>query len=187
MELVSAGLMLIAAICSVISVLQGKLSAQHSMDGVLQQSMLVYDRGKLACETVSQASYTLPCDCDGRVCAVDGEWITAYQADQKTRLRVVLSTSMRGGIASGTTIRPPTNTREVSGAPRKMLDAVFLLKHCYVEEPSDLCVCNISGEGLKVVSLNGYTLCVGGMTTVATLKKLIERHHQEDRNCCEAI
>lgn len=91
---------------------------------------------------------------------VDGEWITAYQADQKTRLRVVLSTSMRGGIESGRTIRPPTNTREVSGAPRKMLDRMFLLKHCYVEEPSDLCVCNVSGEGLKVVSLDGYILSV---------------------------
>ena len=85
----------------------------------------------------------------------DGEWITAYQADQRRRLKAVLSTSVRGGIESGKALRPPTNTREASGILRKTLDGSFLLKHCYVEKPSDLCVCNISGEGLQEVSCDG--------------------------------
>lgn len=63
---------------------------------------------------------------------------------------------MRGGIESGKALRPPTNTREASGTLRKTLDESFLLKHCYVEKPSDLCVCNISGEALQEVSCDGY-------------------------------
>ena len=94
----------------------------------------------------------------------DGEWITAYQADQRRRLKAVLSTSVRGGIESEKALRPPTNTREASGILRKTLDGSFLLKHCYVEKPSDLCVCNISGEGLQEVSCDGCRyLSVGEM------------------------
>lgn len=63
---------------------------------------------------------------------------------------------MRGGIESGKALRPPTNTREASGTLKKTLDESFLLKHCYVEKPSDLCVCNISGEALQEVSCDSY-------------------------------
>lgn len=84
--------------------------------------------------------------------AAGGEWISAYQTEQKKRLRAVLSTSARETKSAGT-VNPPANTREVSGALKKILDGFFLLKHCYVEDPSDLCVCNISGVGLRSVSI----------------------------------
>ena len=53
-------------------------------------------------------------------------------------------------------LRPPTNTREASGAPRKVLDREFLLKHCYGRAPSDLCVCNVSSKELQDVSRMHY-------------------------------
>ncbi len=58
-------------------------------------------------------------------------------------------------------IRPPTNTREVSGTlssrPRA-LSRKFLLRHCFVSEPNDLSVANISGASLERVSETMYTL-----------------------------
>ena len=79
--------------------------------------------------------------------------MSAYQAEQRSRLKAVLSPSVRR--ATGNSLpRPPTNTREASGLSRQLLPALdepFLLKHCYVERPGDLCVCNISGAGLEVV------------------------------------
>lgn len=90
------------------------------------------------------------------MCAGDGgEWITAYQLEQSRRLKAVVSSSVRDteSARARRAFRPPTNTREASGVPKMLLGSSFLLKHCYVEQPSDLCVCNISGMGLRDVSL----------------------------------
>ena len=53
-------------------------------------------------------------------------------------------------------MRPPTNTREVSGSLSSrahVLNKEFLLSHCYINDPSDLSVANISGADLDHVSL----------------------------------
>lgn len=84
-----------------------------------------------------------------------GEWVTAYQADQRRHLQAVIVPLVTERVTrqGSKILRPPTNTREASGVPRKVLDREFLLRHCYGREPSDLCVCNVSGEELQDVSL----------------------------------
>lgn len=83
-----------------------------------------------------------------------GEWVIAYQANQRQHLQaVIVPLVTERVIRQGSKILyPPTNTREASCAPRKVLDGEFLLKHCYGRKPSDLCVCNISSEELQDVS-----------------------------------
>ena len=76
----------------------------------------------------------------------------AYQADQRRHLQAVIVPLVKEHARRSQILRPPTNTREASGVPRKVLDKSFLLKHCYGQEPGDLCVCNISGKGLQDVS-----------------------------------
>lgn len=80
----------------------------------------------------------------------------AYQADQRRHLEAVIVPLVTERVTrhGSKLLRPPTNTREASGVPgRKVLDRSFLLSHCYGREPSDLCVCNISGVELQDVSL----------------------------------
>jgi hypothetical protein len=80
--------------------------------------------------------------------------VIAYQADQRRHLQAVIVPLVKEharGSRGSKILRPPTNTREASGVPRKVLDRAFLLKHCYGREPGDLCVCNVSGKGLQDV------------------------------------
>lgn len=82
-----------------------------------------------------------------------GEWVTAYQAEQRSRLKAVFLSQQqpqKGGWASGH-LSPPANTREASGLPRRVLDREFLQKHCFVNHPSDLSVADISGANLRAV------------------------------------
>ena len=81
-----------------------------------------------------------------------GEWVIAYQADQRRHLQAVIVPLVKEHARESKILRPPTNTREASGVPRKVLDRAFLLKHCYGQEPGDLCVCNVSGRELQDVS-----------------------------------
>ena len=76
----------------------------------------------------------------------------AYQADQRRHLQAVIVPLVKEHARTSKILRSPTNTREASGVPRKVLDKLFLLKHCYGREPSDLCVCNVSGKELQDVS-----------------------------------
>ena len=79
--------------------------------------------------------------------------MTAYQAEQRSRLRAVFhSQTYEKGWGKSRYLDPPTNTRDVSGAPRSVLDRVFLMRHCYVEQPCDLSYCDICGVHLKNVS-----------------------------------
>lgn len=82
-----------------------------------------------------------------------GEWILAYQAQQKKRLRVTLTSAIKDhGILLGESARitAPENTPlHTSAIHRCTLDKKLLLKTGFVNEPSELCVCNISGQELK--------------------------------------
>ena len=80
-----------------------------------------------------------------------GEWITAYQAEQKRHLRTVMVSSKLEGTRSKV-IAPPTNTREASSSQKCILNTRFLLENCYVNTPNDLSVANISGKELIDVS-----------------------------------
>lgn len=72
--------------------------------------------------------------------------MTAYQAEQRSRLRTVfLSQQQQQRLTYHTQLTPPTNTREASGVPRRQLDKTFLMRHCFVEQPSDLSEADISG------------------------------------------
>ena len=80
--------------------------------------------------------------------------MTAYQADQRRYLRAVIVPLAKEQARRPKILRPPANTREASAAiQQKVLDGAFLLKHCYGQEPSDLCVCNVSGKGLQDVKI----------------------------------
>ncbi|CAI8026257.1 X-ray radiation resistance-associated protein 1 [Geodia barretti] len=81
-----------------------------------------------------------------------GEWVTAYQAEQRRHLRAVfLSQEQQGRHGSGSwgLLSPPLNTREASGATRRVLNREFLMRHCFVDAPSDLSHADISGVHQK--------------------------------------
>jgi hypothetical protein len=81
-----------------------------------------------------------------------GEWVTAYQAEQRRHLRAVfLSQEQQGRYGPGSwgLLSPPLNTREASGAPRRVLNREFLMRHCFVDTPSDLSHADISGVHQK--------------------------------------
>ena len=84
--------------------------------------------------------------------------MTAYQAEQRTRLRAVFFSQQqqqkkrRAGEGSWTLLSPPVNTREVSGVGRRVLDREFLMRHCFVERPSDLSHADITGVHQNTVS-----------------------------------
>lgn len=83
-----------------------------------------------------------------------GEWVTAYQAEQRSRLKTVfLSQHHERGHGSSGHLSPPANTREASGLLKKTLDKGFLTRHCFVEQPTDLSDGDISGVHLKTVSI----------------------------------
>ena len=79
--------------------------------------------------------------------------MTAYQVEQRNRLRTVFR-GYRQSHEAGSRydlLRPPTNTREDSGATRRVLDKAFLMRHCFVEQPTDLSDGDISGVDLTTV------------------------------------
>lgn len=94
--------------------------------------------------------------------SLGGEWVTAYQAEQRSRLRAVFL-SQQQRVAYGQVwshLRPPTNTREASGATRRVLDREFLMRHCFVEHPTDLSDADISGVHQSSVRRASYILYV---------------------------
>lgn len=81
--------------------------------------------------------------------------MTAYKAEQRSRLRTVFLSqhqSQERGWGSSGHLSPPSNTREASGMPRRVLDKRFLMRHCFVEQPTDLSDADISGVHLRTVS-----------------------------------
>lgn len=81
-----------------------------------------------------------------------GEWITAYQADQRRHLQAVMLSSKLEARGSKV-INAPANSREASCSQHPVLDEQFLLENCYVFSPSDLSKANISSKELKDVSM----------------------------------
>ena len=69
----------------------------------------------------------------------------AYQAEQRSRLRAVFFSQRSPGLTPRSLLPPPTNTREPSGMTKRHLDREFLMRHCFVEQPSDLSDADISG------------------------------------------
>ena len=82
-----------------------------------------------------------------------GEWITAYQAEQRSHLKAVMISSKLDAQRSRV-VGPPTNTREASHHARTVLDRSFLLETCFVDAPGDLSVANVSGRELNDVSMH---------------------------------
>lgn len=81
--------------------------------------------------------------------------MTAYQAEQRRHLRAVfLSQEQQGrnGPGSWALLSPPLNTREPSGVGRRILNREFLMRHSFVEQPSDLSHADISSVHYKSVS-----------------------------------
>lgn len=79
-----------------------------------------------------------------------GEWITAYQADQRRHLQAVMLSSKLEERSKS--INAPANSREASCSRHAVLDEQFLLENCYVFSPGDLIEANISSKELKDVS-----------------------------------
>lgn len=87
------------------------------------------------------------------MCTAGGEWVTAYQAEQRSKLKTVFLSQHQSLHNRGSgRLSPPTNTREASGLPKKTLDKEFLMRHCFVEQPTDLSDGDISGMHLTTVS-----------------------------------
>ena len=80
--------------------------------------------------------------------------MTAYKVQQRDRLRTVFRSHRQRhevGWGDSSDLRPPTNTREDSGVTKRMLDKAFLMRHCFVEQPTDLSDADISGVHLTTV------------------------------------
>ena len=85
--------------------------------------------------------------------------MTAYQVEQRNRLRTVLRDHHQCDKVDSRFehLRPPTNTREASRGTRRVLDKAFLMRHCFVEQPTDLSDGDVSGVHLTTVRvLHGY-------------------------------
>lgn len=80
--------------------------------------------------------------------STSGEWVTAYRAEQKRHLRAVLSSCLRD-TRSSKERRKVQRTLSDSNDDAPVLDMRFLLHHCCITNPKDLCVCHISGMDLK--------------------------------------
>ena len=85
----------------------------------------------------------------------EGAWLEAHRAEQRRRFKAVVcakpprtySRIRQERIAAEREQDDITPEPEIfsSGA---ILDGFFLMKHCCVEDPSDLCSFNISGQGI---------------------------------------
>ena len=89
-----------------------------------------------------------------------GKWKNSYNAEERRHLKAVMMplrkiepTKKIEPLRSKVTL-PPPNTREAGCPSHNRLSKKLLMKHCYVEQPSDLTVANISGYQLTDVSVN---------------------------------
>ncbi|XP_053404342.1 X-ray radiation resistance-associated protein 1-like isoform X2 [Mercenaria mercenaria] len=95
---------------------------------------------------------------------VDGAWLVAQRAEQRKRFKAILCTKpktyarikeeRRRAEQQGTTISEQlqaANDEEEEEKDVPVLDGFFLMRHCCVEDPSDLCSVNISGKEISEV------------------------------------
>ncbi|EDV29616.1 uncharacterized protein TRIADDRAFT_52191 [Trichoplax adhaerens] len=95
-----------------------------------------------------------------------GAWLIAYNIAQQNHFKAILCAEKGEKKEEGRTlsnnrgeiIKNPKNTPAVKNSPLKVLDGFFLLKHCGVEDPSDLCSINISGCQLTDVNSEDLAL-----------------------------
>ncbi|XP_065830677.1 X-ray radiation resistance-associated protein 1-like [Oscarella lobularis] len=87
-----------------------------------------------------------------------GEWLQVYREEQIRRFEaIVCADPLPSSVSTGRYRRArragSTPELSTSPAPRSILDGFFLLRKCAVEDPSDLCSCNISACGLCDVNV----------------------------------
>ncbi|CAD5113791.1 DgyrCDS2958 [Dimorphilus gyrociliatus] len=103
-----------------------------------------------------------------------GAWVVEQKAEQRRRFKAVLCANPRTfedireerkkAERTGTDFQapsvPPATSRKDNDDEDdiKILDGFFLLKHCFVEDPTDLCSVNISGCGLTDVKEDDLVL-----------------------------
>ncbi|XP_060557943.1 X-ray radiation resistance-associated protein 1-like isoform X2 [Ruditapes philippinarum] len=94
----------------------------------------------------------------------DGAWLVAQRAEQRKRFKAILCTKpktyarikeeRRRAEQQGTTISEQLQAADDHEEEEKdvpMLDGFFLMRHCCVDDPSDLCSVNISGKEMTDV------------------------------------
>ncbi|XP_041350431.1 X-ray radiation resistance-associated protein 1-like [Gigantopelta aegis] len=97
----------------------------------------------------------------------DGAWLTAYQAEQRKRFKAILCSRPK----TYSQIREERKRCEREGTKLTAdkfkqdeeddiptLDGFFLMKHCCVEDPSDLCSVNIAGKEISEVKEEDFAL-----------------------------
>ncbi|XP_058971849.2 X-ray radiation resistance-associated protein 1 [Pocillopora verrucosa] len=88
-----------------------------------------------------------------------GAWLVAYRAEQRRRFKAVIC----GGDPisqrqSAVTKLQSDDTDSIEEERPQKLDGFFLMKHFHVDDPSDLCSVNISGQELREVNENDFLL-----------------------------
>ncbi|ELU12376.1 hypothetical protein CAPTEDRAFT_227314 [Capitella teleta] len=101
-----------------------------------------------------------------------GAWLTAQKVEQRRRFKAVLCAKPRSyddirrernqnSAKMGTAIIPAaslvTETPEFDDE-NKILDGFFLMKHCCVDDPTDLCSVNINGQNLSETKVEDFKL-----------------------------
>ncbi|XP_064639371.1 X-ray radiation resistance-associated protein 1-like [Lineus longissimus] len=101
----------------------------------------------------------------------EGAWLVAHRAEQRRRFKAVLCTKPKSYSQikeerlrlereeKDVTCDATTVTDDaVNVEEEKVLDGFFLMKHCCVDDPSDLCSVSISGQGLSEVKEEDFAL-----------------------------
>jgi hypothetical protein len=80
-----------------------------------------------------------------------GEWLQLYREDQQRRFDAIVCSDSSSTRETGSTRRVLKRHRVSQDLtpPTRVLDGFYLLQVCHVEDPSDLCNCNISGYGFE--------------------------------------
>ncbi|CAH1780666.1 unnamed protein product [Owenia fusiformis] len=85
-----------------------------------------------------------------------GAWVSSHKAEQRRRFKAVLcnkpktysqiKAERKRSVKQGTVMSETINTEDTEDL--ELLDGFFLMKHCCVEDPADLCSVNICNQGL---------------------------------------
>ncbi|XP_031549270.1 X-ray radiation resistance-associated protein 1-like [Actinia tenebrosa] len=87
-----------------------------------------------------------------------GAWLVAYRAEQRRRFKAVLSNEPVQQIEPDASLMRKRQSPELIQEKAKRLDGFYLMRKFYVEDPSDLCSINISGNDLSEVSEDDFLL-----------------------------
>lgn len=122
----------------------------------------------------------------------EGAWLEAHRAEQRRQFKAVVCakpprTYSRLRHERITAERQADDSPELLDPeiPGKILDGFFLMKHCCVEDPADLCSINVAGLGLASCRPEDFQLFdnvayINAADNELSLGKLVTNNHAKE-------